>query len=93
LGEKGDPYSDGVIGSGEKVVMEEPSMSGDGILLEGQDVTLRFGGIEALNVSLLIRRVNRSVIGLMGRGKPHCSTSRGHIPDRGEILFKVMSPA
>jgi branched-chain amino acid transport system ATP-binding protein len=72
--------------------MEEPSAPGDGILLEGRDVTLRFGGIEALNgLSFTIRpRRIVSIIGPNGAGKTTLlNTITGvHIPDRGEILFR-----
>lgn len=67
-------------------------MAGNGILLEGRDVTLRFGGIEALNgLSFSIRpRQIVSIIGPNGAGKTTLlNTITGvHIPDRGEILFR-----
>jgi branched-chain amino acid transport system ATP-binding protein len=92
LGGKEGPFSGGVIGSRERVVMEGPSVPEDGILLEGRDVTLRFGGIEALNgLSFTIhpRRIV-SIIGPNGAGKTTLlNTITGvHIPDRGEILFR-----
>ena len=68
------------------------SGSGNGILLEGRNVTLRFGGIEALNgLSFTIRpRQIVSVIGPNGAGKTTLlNTITGlHIPDRGEIFFR-----
>jgi branched-chain amino acid transport system ATP-binding protein len=72
--------------------MKGPSVSGNGILLEGRDVTLRFGGIDALNsLSFSIRpRQIVSIIGPNGAGKTTLlNTITGvHIPDSGDILFK-----
>lgn len=67
-------------------------MAENGTLLEGRGVTLRFGGIEALNgLSFSIRpRQIVSIIGPNGAGKTTLlNTITGvHIPDRGDILFR-----
>ena len=71
---------------------EEPPVLGDGAILEGRGVTLRFGGVEALNglsFSIPPRQIV-SIIGPNGAGKTTLlNTITGvHFPDSGEILFR-----
>jgi branched-chain amino acid transport system ATP-binding protein len=71
---------------------EEPPVLGDGAILEGRGVTLRFGGVEALNglsFSIPPRQIV-SIIGPNGAGKTTLlNTITGvHLPDSGEIFFR-----
>jgi branched-chain amino acid transport system ATP-binding protein len=71
---------------------EEPCRAGNGTLLEARGVTLRFGGLEALDglsFAILPRQIV-SMIGPNGAGKTTLlNTITGvHPPDRGEIFFK-----
>jgi branched-chain amino acid transport system ATP-binding protein len=71
---------------------EIQSRVGNGTLLEGQGVTLRFGGLEALDgLSFSIHpRQIVSIIGPNGAGKTTLlnAITGVHLPDRGEIIFK-----
>ncbi len=71
---------------------EERSGMGNGVILEGRALSLRFGGLEALNgLSFLIHSGQIvSVIGPNGAGKTTLlNTITGvHLPDGGEILFR-----
>jgi branched-chain amino acid transport system ATP-binding protein len=75
--------------------MKEGSLMGNGAILEARELTLRFGGLEALNgLSFSIRpRQIVSVIGPNGAGKTTLLNAITGVyrVDTGEILFKGKS--